>query len=209
MKKLNKAAVFMTALILAAVCACAVSAGTPLPGWRYTGSDPIEAAAAEYAAGFQSDYRVSDVSVCVPAPVILRTEKTDDDHCLVYGNFWIFNYELNGDVMECISGGEAPGVIALAQNGGEWTVTDFDRVGDGDDYSRDIIRVSGDDETLKQAFYESGNGGGDLLTGVRERFLRDYVTSNGLGITAYRDYGRDAVPLFGEACDEDVLSLLR
>ena len=79
MKKLNKAAVFMTALILAAVCACAVSAGTPLPGWRYTGSDPIEAAATEYAAGFQSDYRVSDVSVCVPAPVILRTEKTDDD----------------------------------------------------------------------------------------------------------------------------------
>ena len=85
-------------LLLAAVfCFGLAFAESVLPPYTYTGNDPVEAAVAAYTTQVGQDiYWVTEGSVSIPAPVIIKTEETDDSHLLVYGNFWVFNYELNG-----------------------------------------------------------------------------------------------------------------
>lgn len=164
--------------------------GVVLPAYAYTGSDPIEAAVAAYAAEtLGSHYLMPQGAASIPAPVILKTVEQDESTTLVYGNFWVMNYVLRGAVLECVSGGEAPGVMTLTKSGDGWTVTAFEEAGDGDDYAKDIQRFSQGDKELEKAYFAAADVNEDPLKSVRQRFLQDYVTANKLAVRAYQDYG--------------------
>lgn len=190
MKKL-----FALILILALACAGAACAESALPAYAYPGDDPIEAAVAEYTAEFGPGYRPETGSVSIPAPIILLVEETDDSHCRVYGNFWLFNYVLNGATLETISGGEMPAVLTLEKTENGWKVTDAEQAGDGEDYAKDIHRFCQGNEALETAYYEAEDLDNAMGWNVRHRFIRDYVAANGLAVEAYQDYGWDPIPL--------------
>jgi hypothetical protein len=172
-------------------------AGTaPLPPYVYTGDDPIEAAAAAYTAQMGLSFLVPENAAAIPAPVILKTERPDDETALLYGNFWVFNYVLNGPALHCASGGDAPGVMTLKNTEAGWEVTSFEAAGEGEDFSRDIRRFCQGDEALEEAYYASQDAAQDPLKSVRQKFIQDYVTASGLDVTAYQDYGWNPVKLF-------------
>ncbi len=203
---MKKVLAIMLGLSLALCCLGGVSAEEKLPEWSYAGNDAVEAAVAAYCVQWKSLYLNDDGGVCVPAPVIHKTQSTDETHMKVYGTFWIFNYVPEESALTCISGGEHAGVMTLAADGEAWTVTEFEQVGDGEDYLKDILRICGGDSELEEAYFAASNALDDPLKSIRERFLRDYVTANGLNVTAYKDYGWDAVALFGK--EEGLLSRL-
>ena len=133
------------ALLMIAVLACAGAALAegPLPAYTYTGSDPVEGAVAAYIVSDMSEsFASEDGCVTIPAPVILKVEQIDDSRVKVYGDFWGFNYLLDGKVLETISGGEAPGIMTLEKSGDAWTVTAVETAGDGTDFAADIERFS-------------------------------------------------------------------
>ena len=171
--------------------------GSGLPGYEYTGEDPIEGAIADVLASedISEQYLTEPGSVAIPCPVILKTEKTDDTHVKVIGNFWVMNYVLQDQTLKCISGGECPGIITLELEDDEWIVTDLDEVGDDEDYEAGIERVAGGDKDLIAKFYEAHDMSGDPLKSIREKYIREYVEENELDVTAYQDEGWDPVEL--------------
>ena len=192
---MERITVWLAALILVlGICCCAGAEG--LPAWKYTGEDPIEKAAAEYTVERGKDFLNTETSVCIPEPVIIRVDKTDDTHATVYGNFWISVYELKDDVLECISGGECPAVMQMTLQDGVWTVTGFEQTGEGEEYASGIRDFCKGDKDLEKAYFESADQ--DVIQSIRVRFVGDYVKANNLNVKAYKDYGWDPVPLFAE-----------
>jgi len=194
------------ALMLFAVCRAPAeeSGGTAgaeeapvLPGYEYTGEDPIEGAVANSLAndGIAEKFRTEPGYVTIPCPVIFKTEMTDDIHAKVYGCFWILNYVRHGDVLENISGGEFPGIMTLEKDDNEWRVTAMETAGDGENYAADIRRFAGGDKELEQKYFAAADLGADPQKEIRTRYIREYVEGNGLDITAYQDYGWNPVPL--------------
>ncbi len=184
-------------LLIFALCfAGAALAEGSLPPYAYTGSDPVGAAVTEYLVRLgQERFLPEEGVVTIPAPVLLRTEETDGEHLRVWGNFWIFNYALEGTTLECVSGGELPGIMTLEKAGDGWTVTALEEAGDGEDYDADIRRFCAGDEELLERFQSASDGDGLAVRTVRHRSILDYVAAGGLDVTAYHDYGWDPIPL--------------
>ena len=191
MKKL-----FALLMIAALACAGAALAEGPLPAYTYTGSDAIEGAVAAYIVSDMSENFASEEGcVTIPAPVILKVEQIDDSHVKVYGDFWGFNYVLDGKVLETISGGEAPGIMTLEKSGDAWTVTAVETAGDGTDFAADIERFSQGDKELEDKYFDASDGMAPATAEVIRRFIRDYVNANGLAVAAYQDPYWPPVPL--------------
>ena len=171
--------------------------GSGLPGYEYTGEDPIEGAIADVLASedISEQYLTEPGSVAIPCPVILKTEKTDDTHVKVIGNFWVMNYVLQDQTLKCISGGECPGIITLELEDDEWIVTDLDEVGDDEDYEAGIERIAGGDKDLMAKLYEAHDMSGDPMKSIREKYIREYIEESELDVTAYQDEGWDPVEL--------------
>ena len=185
---------FILAAMLLLLCS-ACFADTVLPPYTYTGSDPVEEAAAVYSLGMRERFQPEEDVVTIPAPVILKTVESEDGHVTVYANLWIFNYKLDGTVLECVSGGEAAGILKLAKADSGYTVESWEEAGDGDEYSKDIERFSAGDTALRDAYNATTDMMEDPAEGIRTRFIQDYVTANALPVDAYKDYGWDPVAL--------------
>ncbi len=204
---MKKIATVCMSLALAAACAAPAFAAEALPRYTYTGSDAVEAAVAEYTADLGKMYQTQEDSVSVPAPIILQTGEKENGDLEVYGNFWTFNYVLKGTVLECISGGEAPGILTLRREGDGWKADTFDEAEPGEGFGEELKRLSHGDEALLKGYYEASDTSGKLYLNTRIRYLREYVTSNGLKAEAYQDYGWEPVPLF-DALERRPLNLL-
>ncbi|MBQ9008832.1 MAG: hypothetical protein IJ088_05815 [Clostridia bacterium] len=183
----------LMALLLLMGCVCLADTG--LPPYTYTGSDPVEGAAAEYAITFGDQFLKEEGMATIPAPVIHKTEEVDADHLRVYTTLWVFNYQLKGSVLECISGGEFPGILTLVQKDGKWVAENWEQAGDGSEYGKDIERFSKGDPDLKEAYFGASDAMAEPTQGIRTNFIRDYVSTNGLSAEAYQDYGWEPVRL--------------
>lgn len=192
----------MAILVALAMLPCFVFASAEteqekLPAYVYPGEDPIIGAIANYSSENSSQYWDGDVEcVAIPAPIILKTIMTDDTHADVYGNFWVMKYKLEGTTLVCVSGGENPGIMHLEMIDQIWTVASVESAGDGDNYSKDIVRFCNGDKELEKAFFNTTDAQQDPLKSVRAEFIREYVEANKLPIDSYQDPYWDAEPLF-------------
>lgn len=178
-------------LLMTVFCITLALAEDSLPAYSYPGNDPVEAAVASYLAETAVQrYPDREGSVVIPAPVLFKTEQRDDGSLLVYGNFWTFSYVVNGSVLECVAGGECPGIITLTKSADGWTVAACEKAGDGTEYRKDILRFCHGDKALEHLYFDAP------YQDTRLRFIEEYAATNGLDITAYQDYGWEPVPLF-------------
>ena len=194
-------------LTILALCAAGFAAAKTLPAYAYTGSDPVEAAAAAFTADQGSNYLTEENSVTIPAPIILKTEEIGDGQMKVYGNFWVFNYVPDGETLQCISGGEAPGVLTLVRDGEKWVPSSFEGVGDGEEYEKDILLICGDDKELADSYFAASDTSLKPFREARFKYLREYVTANKLKVKAIQDPGWEPENIFGDS--DDVLSILK
>ena len=168
-----------------------VAAATELPRYEYPDDDPLCNAITEYLIDdIASNYTPGDVSI--PQISEIAVDDTNPDETLVWGDFWVFNYDLEDDLLLTVSGGAHPGLMHLAKKSdGTYVVNQFDPVADGSDYLpsakeifgdkyEDFAKVSADDKT-RETF--------------RKNLIIEYVESNGLEIRGYQDYGWDPVAL--------------
>jgi Na+-transporting methylmalonyl-CoA/oxaloacetate decarboxylase gamma subunit len=156
--------------------------------YGYGGSDPVEAAVYKYMVEeISKQYDTAEVSI--PTVMIVAKDLSNEDDMLVYGDFWIENYNIDGDTLMCVSGGNYPGVMHLNK---DYVVTKFDQVEDGANFEEsakelfgehydDFFNVYSDDEKRQL---------------IRKKTVADYVNLNGLSVTKYQDEGWPAVELY-------------
>ena len=156
--------------------------------YGYAGSDPVEAAVYKYLAEEVSkDY--DDAEVHIPTVNIVHIDFTPKDEILVYGDFWIENYNVEGDTLKCASGGHYPGMMQVSK---DYVVTDFKQAADGENFDSSAKEIFGDHYDDFMKIYSDS----DLRNELRKVTVTDYVNLNGLSVTKFQDEGWDPVEIY-------------
>ena len=105
--------------------------------YGYGGDDPVEAACYEYMVEtVAKSYDAADVSI--PCVSIINVDYTPENEILAAGDFWVYNYNIDGDTLKCVSGGNYPGVMHISKD--DYKVTAFDAVADGGKFEITTMR---------------------------------------------------------------------
>ena len=172
------------------------TSGAELPAYEYPGPELFYYELYTYLTDeLSKDYDKADVSI--PCPVIAYIDESDDDDIKVYGDFLIFNYSLNRDILECKSGGSYPGVVHMKKTDEGYEVSGMDVVADGSDYTPSAKKIFGDRYDEVTAVI----GDDELKEQTRAQIIANYVALNDLDISAFQDYGWDPISLPPENID--------
>ncbi|MCR5778656.1 MAG: hypothetical protein K6G84_14750 [Lachnospiraceae bacterium] len=169
-----------------------------LPAYEYPGPELFYSVLYKYMVDeFSKNYAYDDVTVGIPCPIIIAEDESDKSDIKVWGNFWLYNYTLNGDTLETSSGGSYPGCIHLKSTDDGYEVTKMEQVEDGSNYDPSAKKIFGEhyDKFIKSGENEKEN------EATRAQIIANYVAANDLSITAYKDYGMDPVKLPEENID--------
>ena len=108
----------------------------------------------------------------------------------VLGDFWVENYDIVGDTLMFVSGGNHAGKMHVKKDSaGNYFAPGLDAVGDGSNYLPTARAIFGDrfDE------FQKAHSDQDLREQIRKNAISGYVFKNHLGVKYYKDYGWPAV----------------
>ncbi|MCR5819810.1 MAG: hypothetical protein K6F94_02510 [Bacteroidaceae bacterium] len=145
-----------------------------------------------------SDYLMEQIGVdylpgevCIPSVGIVREEGADSAEAHVWGDFWVFNYNVEGDTLCVVSGGSHPGMMTLTREPGGWQVTAFRQVEDGARFNPTAMDIFGDYYDI----FMNMSSNQDVREAIRKEQLSSYVRQHKLPVRFYKDHGWPAVEL--------------
>ena len=133
----------------------------------------------------------SQADVCIPSVTVVATDESDPQDIKVWGDFWVFNYNIAGDTLKTASGGSHPGLFHLKKAGNGYEVTAFDQVGDGSQFEPTARKIFGDRYEAFMKMYSDEKA----REQNRAQGIAKYVKAHDLKVTMYQDYGWPAVKL--------------
>lgn len=109
---------------------------------------------------------------------------------LVLGDFWVENYNIVGDTLMFVSGGNHAGKVHIKKSSdGNYFVPGLDAVGDGSTFLPTAKAIFG--ERFEE--FQKANSDHERRESVRKAAISGYVFKNKLGVKYYKDYGWPAV----------------
>lgn len=139
--------------------------------------------------------------VCIPAYSVINIEEpgepSDSTEVItatdikVWGDWWIFNYNIVGDTLQCVSGGSHPGMFLLKKDGDTFKIVAFDQVEDGSRNLPSAKRIFGD----SYEDFHAINSNQEIRDSVRLAMVAQYVQEHNLTVTHLQDPGWPAVAL--------------
>lgn len=138
---------------------------------------------------FGKQYSQGDV--CIPFFTIVGVDEHNADNILVWGDYWVFNYQLIGDLLRTVSGGSHAGLMHVRQTGETFEVTGFDAVTDGAGNLESAKKIFGD----KYDDFHRVNSDADKREATRNSFIARYVKDHHLAVQRYQDEGWPAVAI--------------
>lgn len=145
-----------------------------------------------------SDYLVHEIGLfyaqgdlCVPVLMIVAEEDCETEYAFVWGDFWVFWYNICGDTLKTVSGGNHAGRMTISEAGDSLYVAAFWQTEDG----------AGNDASARRIFsshydiYMNMHSNENVREAVRQEQLREYIRRHSLNIHYYQDYGWPAVEL--------------
>jgi len=140
-----------------------------------------------------SDYLIREIGtnylqgeLCIPTLMMVA----ETDSC-IWGDFWVFWYNVSGDTLLTVSGGNHAGRMTLRYKDGKPQVTNFEQTEDGAGNEASAKRIFGDHYDI----YWNMHSNERVREAVRQEQLGEYIRSQGLNIRYYQDYGWPAVEL--------------
>lgn len=122
---------------------------------------------------------------CVPFQTVIGVDERNSDDILVWGDFWVFNYNIEGDILKTVSGGSHPGLMHIKQTDEGFEVTGFEQVEDGSKNLPSAKGIFGD----KYEDFHAVNSDETRREKHRAEVLAKYVQKHGIPVTKYQDYG--------------------
>lgn len=144
------------------------------------------------------DYLVKEIGsqyshgeICVPTISIVASEMADSAYYPVLCDCWVLWYNMAGDTLKCVSGGNHSGLITLEGENGAYIVTAFEQTTDGAGNEASAKRIFG----AYYDIYQNMHSNEAVREAVRREQLREYIKRNNLSVRYYQDYGWPAVEL--------------
>jgi hypothetical protein len=120
--------------------------------------------------------------------MIVAEDEYEPESLSVWGDFWVFWYNIAGDTLKTVSGGDHPGMMAIRYENNQPQVVDFERVEDGARFTPSAKRIfSG-----RYEIFINMHSNECVREAVRCEQLYEYVLQNGLNVHYYQDYGWEA-----------------
>ena len=136
-----------------------------------------------------SQYQQGDL--CIPTLLVVASEQADSDYVPVLCDCWVFWYNLSGDTLQCVAGGNHSGLISLNGMNGHYSVTSFEQTVDGAGNVASAKRIFG----TYYDIYQNIHSNQDVREAVRKEQLQEYVKRHNLKVHYYQDYGWPAIEL--------------
>ena len=160
---------------------------------NYRKEEAVRDAIADYLVSeIGKDYRQGQI--CIPVTTIVASEEISPSEARLWGDFWVFWYNLEGDTLSTVSGGNHSGCMTLENQDGKLKVTSFEQTEDG----------AGNDPSARHIFgshydvYRNINSNQDVREACRKDAIRYYCRRNGIQARCYQDYGWPPVELQDE-----------
>ncbi len=138
------------------------------------------------------DYLVNEIGkhyalgeVCIPYVFVVNTDESNAKDIRVWGDFWVFNYNLSGDTLKTVSGGSHPGLMHVRKTETGYEVTAFDAVEDGANNLPSAKRVFGEYYDAFHAINSDDKKRNENMLDITS----DYVKKHNLKATMVQDYG--------------------
>ncbi len=128
---------------------------------------------------------------CVPFQMVIGVDERNSDDILVWGDFWVFNYNLDGDILKTVSGGSHPGLMHIKQTDKGFEIISFEQVEDGSRYLPSAKKIFGN----KYEAFHKINSDENRREKHRAEVLANYVQKHNIAATKYQDYGWPAKEL--------------
>ena len=147
-----------------------------------------------------SDYLVKEIGahylqgqLCIPTLLIVAEEE-DSTQGRVWCDCWVYWYNVAGDTLKTVSGGNHSGCMTIQERDGKPVVTAFEQTEDGAQFLPSAKRI------FDRHFdvFQNMNSNQDVREAVRKEQLGEYVKRHNLNVRYYQDFGWDAVELQGE-----------
>lgn len=151
-----------------------------------------EAMLIEFAPLFDQENNVE-----IPTPYIVKIDDEDIKDIKIYGDFYIYGYNMNGMIFDCVNGGSFPGCIHLRSDFGKISYVFSEIAEDGANNDESLLKICGGDESLKKDIDNERYDDGDNL---RIRYVKMYAKENNLLLSGIKDYGWPVI-LFDDISD--------
>ena len=129
--------------------------------------------------------------ICVPTISIIDYELADSAYYPTLCDCWVMWYNLSGDTLKCVSGGNHSGMMSLEGENGHYTVTAFEQTVDGAGNEASAKRIFG----AYYDIYQNIHSNEAVREAVRKEQLKEYVKRHNLKVKYYQDYGWPAVEI--------------
>ncbi len=133
-----------------------------------------------------SDYLIREIGcqylqgeICIPTLMMVAEEDS-----VVYGDFWIMWYNLAGDTLKLVSGGNHSGKMTIAESNGTFVVTAFEQTLDGAANEPSAKRIFGTHYDI----YHSMHSNESVREAVWQEQLSEYIRRHNLSARYYQDY---------------------
>ena len=143
------------------------------------------------------DYLVKDIGahyrqgqLCIPTLLIVAEEESSDE-TRVWCDSWVYWYDVAGDTLKTVSGGNHAGCMTIRQQDGNPVVTSFEQTEDGAGNEASAKRIFGKHYEV----FQNMNSNQEVREAARKEQLQWYIRQQGLNIRFYQDYGWPAVSL--------------
>lgn len=123
--------------------------------------------------------------LCIPCVTVVEMDESQPDDIKVWGDFWVYNYNISGDTLKMVSGGDHPGLMQLQKTDKGYEVKSFKQVADGSDNLKSAKEIFGD----KFDAFQVVSNDRKARENTRLRITADYVRAHNLPVTMYQDYG--------------------
>ncbi len=133
-----------------------------------------------------SDYLIREIGcqylqgeICIPTLMMVAEEDS-----VIYGDFWIMWYNLAGDTLKMVSGGNHSGKMTIAESNGTFVVTAFEQTLDGAANEPSAKRIFGTHYDI----YHSMHSNESVREAVWQEQLSEYIRRHNLSSRYYQDY---------------------
>ncbi len=141
----------------------------------------VETIGSQYAPG----------DVCIPVMMIAAEEAGADGSTKVWGDFWVYNYQIVGDTLKTVSGGSHAGLLEVRSSGDTLQVAAHEFAVDGAGHAASAQRIFGPHYNT----YQSISSNEEVREAIRKEQLQEYVRRHNLAVKCYQDYGWPVVEL--------------
>lgn len=147
---------------------------------------PIKAVEQYMVQNIGTQYSQGDY--CIPYSIVVAVSDANPQDILVWGDFWVENYNLEGDTLKTVSGGSHPGLMHVAKLADGYEVNAFDAVGDGSSFDPTAKAIFGDRYDAFIAL-QADDAEKDATRG---QAIAAYVKANQIPAKFYQDFGWEA-----------------